>query len=278
MGISSINPIVIPTEAGTFDGLAAGPEEGTPVLLLHGFPQFSVQWEHQLAALAAAGYRAVAPDQRGYSRGVRPAEVTAYAAPHLIGDVLRIAGALGWDGFHVVGHDWGAAVAWLTAITVPDRVRSVTAVSIPHPGAFGRAIREDPEQQRKSAYMDLFRQPSPIPEQAVLAEFNRFGMPEKRVKEYRDRFATEPGLLTAALNWYRAMGTGGDRPGQCEVPALFIASDADVAVAMSGVHDTVNWVSGPYRLEILEGVGHFVPEEAAEETSRLLLEHLAVYR
>lgn len=271
MGISSIS---IDTEVGTFDGLAAGPEDGTPVLLLHGFPQFSIQWRHQLSALGAAGYRAIAPDQRGYSPGVRPPEVADYARPHLVADVLRVTDALGWDRFHLVGHDWGAAVAWSTAIDAPTRVRSVVAVSIPHPGAYGRALREDPEQAHKSGYIQLFRQAPPVPENTLLAEFNRFGMPEARVDDYRHRFATEPGLLTAALNWYRAM-TFGDPPGPCQIPTMLIASDCDIAVAMSGVHDTANWVTGPYRLEILEGVGHFVPEEAAEETSRLLLEHLA---
>ena len=266
-------PLAIPTDAGVFDALAAGPDGGTPVLLLHGFPQFSRQWTHQLAALGAAGYRAVAPDQRGYSPGVRPAEVEAYGTRHLVGDVLRIADALGWDTFHLAGHDWGAAIAWGTAMHAPERVRSLVPVSIPHPGAFAKALREDPEQQRRSAYMELFRQPPPIPERALLAEFDRFGLPPAHAGYYRERFTSEPGLLTAALNWYRTYDFPDPVP--VAVPTTFIASTADVAVAMSGIEDTAAWVTGPYRLELLEGVGHFVPEEAAETTTRLMLGHLA---
>ena len=97
--------LVIPTLSGTFDALAAGPDDGRPVLLLHGFPECAQQWEHQLAALGAAGFRGVAFDQRGYSPGVR-------APDELVGDVLRVAAALGWPRFDLVGYDWGSAVAW----------------------------------------------------------------------------------------------------------------------------------------------------------------------
>jgi len=107
--------LVIPTLSGTFDALASGPDDGRPVLLLHGFPECAYQWEHQLAALGAAGFRGVAFDQRGYSPGIRPAEVDAYAPDELVGDVLRVAAALGWPRFDLVGHDWGSAVAWMVA-------------------------------------------------------------------------------------------------------------------------------------------------------------------
>ncbi|PWK69456.1 pimeloyl-ACP methyl ester carboxylesterase [Streptomyces sp. CG 926] len=263
----------IPTEAGVFDALAAGPSDGTPVLLLHGFPQFSVQWEHQLRALGEQGFRAVAPDQRGYSPGVRPTDLKEYATGHLVDDVLRIADALGWDGFHLAGHDWGAAIAWATATLEPGRVRTLTAVSLPHPGAFGRALRQDPVQQRMSRYQELFRQPPPVPEEAMLADFDRFGLPDPQLVDYYyARFAKEPGLLTAALNWYRAGGF--PKPAKTCVPTLLIAGTDDVAVALSGIEDTANWVDAPYRLELLPGVGHFAPEEAPEITSKLLLEHL----
>jgi pimeloyl-ACP methyl ester carboxylesterase len=107
--------VLIETPRGTFDALAAGPEGGRPVLLLHGFPESAAQWEHQLPALADAGYRAVAIDQRGYSPGVRPAAVEAYGPDELIADVVAVANALGWPRFDLVGHDWGSAVAWMTA-------------------------------------------------------------------------------------------------------------------------------------------------------------------
>ena len=112
--------VAIATGAGTFDGLAAGPVSGRGVLLLHGFPEDSGQWLGQLPALAAAGFRAVAFDQRGYSSGVRPVEVDAYGPEYLIGDVLAVADALGWSRFDLVGHDWGSAVGWMTAAAFPS--------------------------------------------------------------------------------------------------------------------------------------------------------------
>jgi pimeloyl-ACP methyl ester carboxylesterase len=121
-----ITETMVPTDAGTFNALAAGPEDGIPVLLLHGFPQFAIQWQHQLAALGANGFRAVAPDQRCYSPGVRPADVAGYAVDHLVDDVLRIAGALAWDTFHLAGHDWGAAVRWARGVRAGPMMASGT--------------------------------------------------------------------------------------------------------------------------------------------------------
>src|SRR3954469_15289780 len=142
----------------TFEARVAGPEDGEVVLLLHGFPQTSWSWRSQLEALGAAGYRAVAPDQRGYSPGARPTEVEAYAVDHLVGDVVGIADALGVERFHLVGHDWGAAVAWVTAAYHPERLLTLTSVATPHLTPFSRSIREG-EQQAKSAYMAQLRDP-----------------------------------------------------------------------------------------------------------------------
>jgi pimeloyl-ACP methyl ester carboxylesterase len=117
-----LNRIQIPVGEDVFDASVAGPEDGEVVLLLHGFPQTSWSWRHQLQALGDAGYRAVAPDQRGYSPGARPEEVERYAIPALVGDVIAIADELGAHRFHLVGHDWGAAVAWQVAGRHPDRL------------------------------------------------------------------------------------------------------------------------------------------------------------
>src|SRR5918911_3019440 len=129
--LPSTDPLAIPTPVGTFDALAAGPLDGRPVLLLHGFPESAEQWEHQLAVLAAAGYRAIAVDQRGYSPGVRPTEVEAYVPEELIGDVVAVADALGWSRFDLVGHDWGAAVGRETPPPPPQRARAPRAVFPP---------------------------------------------------------------------------------------------------------------------------------------------------
>lgn len=270
-----ITPLRIPTPGGTFDAVAAGPRHGRKVLLLHGFPEFGIEWDHQLRALAAAGYRAVAPDQRGYSPGVRPTGIENYQLDYAVGDVRAMADALGWHRFDLVGHDWGAAVAWIAAAKYARRVRSLTAVSVPHLGAFAEALRTDPAQQEASKYMEFFRQPAPIPENSILASGppKLPGVPPEKCAEYFRRLS-QPGALTAALNWYRANDFTGYEQ-RVAVPTLFIASTNDPMVAPSGVEATRNWVTGPYRLENLAGIGHNVPEQAAETTTALLLAHLA---
>nr|WP_083467208.1 alpha/beta hydrolase [Kibdelosporangium sp. MJ126-NF4]CEL21961.1 Epoxide hydrolase [Kibdelosporangium sp. MJ126-NF4]CTQ92741.1 Epoxide hydrolase (EC 3.3.2.9) [Kibdelosporangium sp. MJ126-NF4] len=271
-----ITPIKIKTGVGTFDAVAAGPRNGRKVLLLHGFPELGIEWEDQLLALAAAGYRAVAPDQRGYSPGVRPPGIEDYGLDYGANDVVEIADALGWHKFDLVGHDWGACVAWIAAARYEHRVRTVTAVSVPHLGAFAEALASNCEQRTMSEYMDFFRQPTPVPENKILAsKLTLPGVPARKCEMYQERLS-QPGALTAALNWYRANDfTGYEQV--VRVPTLFIASDDDPFVAASGVVRTHRWVKGPYRLEVLQRAGHNVPEVAAGETSALLLEHLRKY-
>jgi pimeloyl-ACP methyl ester carboxylesterase len=269
-----ITPLRIPTPAGVFDAVAAGPAYGQKVMLLHGFPESGIEWEHQLCSLAAAGYRAVAPDQRGYSPGVRPAAIEDYWLDYAVDDVVAMADSLGWQRFDLVGHDWGAAVAWIAAARYARRIRSLTAVSVPHLGAFAEALRADPVQQQASKYMDFFRQPTPIPENEMLAKpLVLPGVPQAKSDEYRRRLA-QPGALTAALNWYRANDFMGYEQ-RVTVPTLFVASTKDPFVAPSGVQATKNWVTGRYSLENLAGIGHNIPEEAAQTMTMLLRSHLA---
>jgi pimeloyl-ACP methyl ester carboxylesterase len=142
-----------------FDLLAAGDPAGEPVLLLHGFPQTAACWTELAEALADAGYRVLAPDQRGYSPGARPAAVRDYRMPELVADVLAVADRAGARRFHVVGHDWGGAVAWHLAARHPERVATLTAVSTPHPRPGGR-----PALQRPAAALGLYRLfPHPSP-------------------------------------------------------------------------------------------------------------------
>lgn len=269
----------VSTGAGIFDLQAAGPADGRGVLLLHGFPEAASEWEHQLAALGAAGYRAVAVDQRGYSPGVRPVDVAAYRMDELVGDVLAITEALGWSRVDLVGHDWGAAVAWAVAAAHPDRLRTLTAVSVPHPAAFAQARREDPDQHQRSAYIDVFRQRG-VAERALLDDgaaalrrVYQHAVPASRVEDYVRRLS-EPGALTAALNWYRAMHLGGPLD-PVSVPTMFVWSTEDVAVGSAAALANEQWVTGPYRFEMIEDVSHWVPEEAAAEFTALLLDHLA---
>lgn len=278
-----IETIRIPTEAGTFDGLAAGPPDGRPVLLLHGFPEAAVEWDHQLGVLGAAECRAVAPDQRGYSPDVRPVAVAEYRMDELVGDVLRIADSLGWARFDLVGHDWGAAVAWATAAAHPGRLRTLTAVSVPHPVPFGAALREDEDQQQRSGYMRTF-QHAGTAERRLLADdaealrriYDR-KVPQSRIEEYVGRL-TEPGALTAALNWYRAMRMSTVEVGAIAVPTLYVWSTEDVAIGSTAALATAAHVTGPYRFEMLADVSHWVPEEAADELTAHLLRHLLAHQ
>ncbi|WP_370933271.1 alpha/beta fold hydrolase [Amycolatopsis sp. cg13] len=273
-----IDQLTIPTDAGSFDAIAAGPEDGRPVLLLHGFPQAAVEWEHQVATLGVLGYRAIAPDQRGYSPGVRPERPAEYGIATLVSDVVAMADTLGWSTFDLVGHDWGGAVAWWTADEHPDRLRSLIVVSTPHPGALAEALRTDEDQHLRSAYMTEWRQ-TPATERRMLADnaqalrdiFDR-RIPPSKIDEYVQRLS-EPGALTAALNWYRA-GRPGGKIGKISVPAMYVWSTEDVAFGSVAALDTANWCTGPYRFEMLEEVSHWVAEEAPEALTSLIVEHL----
>jgi pimeloyl-ACP methyl ester carboxylesterase len=144
-----------------FDARVAGPVDDTPVLLLHGFPETSLEWVAQIEALAQAGYRAATPDQRGYSPGARPAAVGEYHRDKLVQDVLDVADALGTARFHLVGHDWGALVAWQVATTAPDRLLTIRCISVPHPDALRKEL-SDPSsaQYAASAHVELCAAPN----------------------------------------------------------------------------------------------------------------------
>nr|WP_326789080.1 alpha/beta hydrolase [Streptomyces sp. NBC_00151] len=273
-----MNGIRISTAAGVFDAIAAGPPEGRPVLLLHGFPQTGRAWRRQIAALAAQGYRVVAPDQRGYSPGVRPERAEDYRIGVLVADVVAIAEELGWATFDLVGHDWGGAVAWWTAAGHPGRVRTLTVVSTPHPGALAEALRSDDDQRARSQYMKDWRE-APATENRMLADDAALlralyagRVPQASADAYVLHLS-RPGALTAALNWYRSGRPDGEI-GSVEVPTLYVWSTEDTAFGPGPAQETGRWVDGPYRFEVLPGLSHWIPEEAPETLNRLLLDHL----
>ncbi|WP_308050716.1 alpha/beta hydrolase [Streptomyces sp. TRM72054] len=271
----------IRTDAGVFDAIAAGPPEGRPVLLLHGFPQKGLVWQRQIEALAARRYRVVAPDQRGYSPGARPQQPEDYRIGLLVDDVVAISEQLGWAAFDLVGHDWGGAVAWWTAHAHPGRVRTLTVVSTPHPGALATTLRTDQDQRRRSRYMIDWRG-TPATEERMLADDAmelRAAYAGKVPQDSADayvRHLSQPGALSAALNWYRA-GRPDGAIGVIDVPTLYVWSTEDSAFGPAAAQETERWVKGPYRFETLQGVSHWIPEEAPETLSRLLLEHLRAH-
>lgn len=230
--------------------------------------------------------RAVAFDQRGYSPSARPPEVSDYRLGELVDDVLAVADALGFERFDVIGHDWGAMVAWAAAGRHPDRVRTLTAVSVPHPKAFAAAMRGDGDQAKRSSYIEVFRRPGHVAEQRLLGEdgngdglramFVATGMPPDapEIAEFVAAMV-QPGALTAALNWYRAMSPDAAADiGSIVVPTLFVWSTADNAIGRRAAEACGQFVSGPYRFEVLDGVSHWVPETAPRDLNRLILEHL----
>ncbi|MCW2616488.1 MAG: putative hydrolase [Frankiales bacterium] len=265
----------IPTGDLVLDAVATGPADGPVVVLLHGFPQTSWSWRGVWPALVDAGFRVVAPDLRGYSHDARPDGVEPYRMTHLVGDVLAVVDAVGGP-VHLVGHDWGAAVAWQTAARHPSAVRSLTAVSVPHPLAFVEALSTDADQRRRSQYMRDWR--SPETEQRMLdGELLQVfgGVPDVDAEHCLERLR-QPGAMSAALAYYRAQSRADlDGLGPVTVPTLHVWSDQDAALGRAGAERTAAHVAGRYRFEVLEGVSHWVPEQAPDRLAALLLEHLA---
>lgn len=256
-----------------FDVRDEGPLGGTPVVLLHGFPERATTWREVAPLLHAAGLRTYAPDQRGYSPGARPPRRRDYRTRLLVEDVVALVEEIG-QPVHLVGHDWGAAVAWLVAALRPDLVRTLTAVSVPHPTAFLRAMATS-RQVLDSWYMLVFQLPF-LPELAargpMLAQLRRSGMTEAEVARFQTEMVAD-GALPGGLNWYRAAPLV-DREllgRRITVPTTLVWSDGDIAVGRSGVERTAGLVDADYRLVVLEGVSHWIPTQAPEALAEAVL-------
>jgi len=261
-----------------FDVHDAGPVDGTPVILLHGFPQDSRSWDAVSTLLHARGYRTIAPDQRGYSPRARPRPRHAYRPSELTGDVVALIEVAGLGPVHLVGHDWGAAVAWQVAAQRPDLVKSLTALSVPHPAAFFRAMFTS-SQRRKSRYMLFFQLPW-LPERQLTSgkswerSLRSTGMSSETAARDAERMRDHD-AARGALNWYRAMVLSSPRAlrAKITVPTLYVWSDGDRAIGPQGAALTPRFVAGPYTYEVLEGVSHWIPDEAPEQLDALLARH-----
>jgi pimeloyl-ACP methyl ester carboxylesterase len=265
-----------------FNALEAGPAEGELVLFLHGFPEFADAWCDVMRSVARAGYCTMAVDQRGYSEGARPKNISDYGVEHLVSDVRGFAEVLARRRFHVVGHDWGAFLGWVLAARSPDRVQSLTALSTPHPDAFLDAIETDEDQKQRSRYIPFFRAPGGAAENFFQTEdYQRLRavyqgkLPDSAINENVRRLAA-PGALTSALNWYRALELEA-RIGEVSVPTLHIWSTDDLALGTAAAIETARYVKGPYRFEIFEGISHWLLAEVPDRVSALLLEHLRAH-
>jgi pimeloyl-ACP methyl ester carboxylesterase len=273
-----------------FDVHEAGPGDGAPVLLLHGFPQRADCWAGVTPALVERGFQTIAPDQRGYSPGARPTDRAAYRLSELVADAIAVVDAVAGPGtrVHLVGHDWGAVVAWRLAAHHPGRVRSLTALSAPPPAAYVRSLVTT-RQALASWYVLAFAVPGLV--ERVLAPraghphsdlFVRFlhGTGQSRAAAERDaaRLA-DPLALTAALNWYRAALTERrlepDPP--VTVPTQFVWSSGDSALTRQCTEFVHRHVDGSFRFVELRGVSHWIPDEAPGALADLLLEHLTAH-
>jgi len=267
----------------------AGPESGSVVLCLHGFPQTSYAYRQQMAVLAEMGFRVVAPDQRGYSPGARFPDVSDYTVNFLVGDVIALADQLNADRFHLVGHDWGGAVSWLVAAAHPERLKSLSILSRPHPLAFARAMQETETQAHRSRHHKAFLESDT--EQRLLEDDARLlrsvygtDVPKETIDAYVGVLG-ERAALTAALNWYRAaqgdLGRASEtfRQGlkQIAVPTLYVWGDDDATVGPEAAQWTADYISGPYSFEVLKGIGHFSTDQAPENVARLLLAHISKF-
>lgn len=241
----------------TFDVIDSGPIDGTPVVLLHGFPQRATAWDGVADRLHDAGLRTFALDQRGYSPGARPRSRFAYRAGEIVADVMALVDAIGAP-VHLAGHDWGAGITWATAAHHPEQIASMTAVSVGHPRALLRAILTS-EQARRSYYMAVFQLPI-LPERQLSRPGSRAeralrdtGMPEEAVRTYQREIVGD-GALRGGLNWYRSMPLMRPRDlARVSVPATLVWSDDDTALGRRMVELTPNYVTGPYELVEVPG-------------------------
>ena len=257
----------------------AGPSSGEPVLLLHGFPETRHMWRHQIAALGAAGFRAVAPDQRGYSRGARPRNVEAYTTDLLTSDALGLTDALRYEKFHLVGHDWGGQLSWLIAASKPQRLLSLSVLSRPHPAAFARAMAEDAQQATRSGHHRAFREADAAKRmreanlRPLRQALDRQGVPAVDVEVYCNALMDE-GAIEGAMNWYRATGFNGGNVPPVTVPTLYVWGSDDATVGRRAAELTAEYVKGPYRFEEIAGAGHFVVDQLPNQVSMLLCAHI----
>lgn len=263
-------------EGLVFDVVDEGPLDGEPVVLLHGWPERATSWRKVTPLLHAAGYRTFVPDRRGFSPGARPKRRRDYTLPKLTADVVALLDEIG-TSVHLVGHDWGAAVAWCVAGHHPEQVRSLTAVSVAHPAAFMKAMLRS-GQLRKSWYMLTFQLPF-VPERVVTKraawfdlQLRKGGMSKEDVARFR-REIVDDGAFPTSIGCYRAVLLTDPRYLRFRVhaPTTMVWSDGDVALDRWGAEHSGDWCDGDFELVVLQGLSHWVPTEAPEVLAETIL-------
>ena len=257
---------------------AGSAHPGETVILLHGFPQTAQSWDALIPSLTAAGYRVLAPDQRGYAPGALAGGRRAYRMAELVSDVIALIDAADLERVHLVGHDWGGAVAWSVASAHPERLLTVTSLSTPHPAAMVKSMTSS-GQLAKSWYMLAFQLPwlperfldmsTPAGRKRLIGTLRKSGLPRSEAEQAADALVV-PGVTTGALNWYRGLPFSGKGAGRVRVPTLYVWGKHDAFLGRKAAELTAQYVIGPYTFVELDG-GHWIQAEAAQP----LLAHLA---
>lgn len=257
--------------------------DGPPVVLLHGFPEFWYSWRKQMPYLAANGFRAIAPDLRGYNLSSKPAGVRSYSIPEIAADISALSGSLG-EAVTLVGHDWGAAVAWRVATATPELVRRLVILNVPHPAALRRELRTS--RQKLRFWYQLALQPPLLPElllrarnfallRRAMKKLTNPPIPDDDLSRYVEAWA-QPGSLRAMVSYYRAVArrtparTASQTSPSMNMPALLIWGDRDPFFNPRGILSSPEFMPS-LRVETIRGAGHFVQSDAADEVNRLIL-------
>jgi epoxide hydrolase 4 len=262
--------------------VAAGPLDGPGVLLLHGFPEFWYGWHRQIEPLAAAGFRVIVPDQRGYNLSSKPSDAAAYALTELVSDVIAIADQLGKEKIFLAGHDWGAAVAWSAALLYPQRIAKLAVLNVPHPSVMRKFLSTRPRQLLRSWYMFFFQFPW-LPE-AALSAFN-FHMGARALvgssrpgtftaedlAQYRAAWS-QPGALTGMINWYRALfRTRVKFPDRTvRVPTRILWGERDAFLLAEMAHESLRYCTNSELFTFAEAT-HWLQHEEPARVSELLI-------
>jgi pimeloyl-ACP methyl ester carboxylesterase len=267
-----------------FDVTDSGPTDGEVVVLLHGFPEDRQSWRHLTPSLVDAGFRVLAPDQRGYSPRARPTRRRDYAMRELMADVLALLDAAGADKAHVVGHDWGGAVAWSLGEHHPDRLKTVASLTTPHPAAMQRAMVTS-NQGLRSSYFLFFQIPW-LPElllrrgggRRTIEQLVSSGLSRDNAERYVTRLR-DTAAARAELNWYRGVpfSMRDNARGKVRVPTLYVYATGDRFLGRKAADLTGGYVDAPYTYEVLDGASHWLPEEYADDIAPLLRTHLRAH-
>ncbi len=288
----------VPLATGvTLNVASAGPEDGEPMILLHGFPESHRTWRHQIEGLSDR-YRVHAPDQRGFAGSDKPEGVENYETDRIVADVMALADSLGLEDFTLAGHDWGGAVAWTAALTHPRRVKRLIIVNAPHPLVFQKSLIDDPAQREASQYISFFRSPDAeaaitgmglenFLDRVMLSHADKARLPAEERQHYLDDWS-QPGALTTMLNWYRASKMTVPAPGEearaplwthapfpkLKMPTLVVWGLKDTAllpVQLDGLHELIE----DLRLVTSPSAGHFITWEEPETVTSAIRDFMA---